>query len=144
MIKQHAQYALRKMMYGALAGKIVISSVTIPVYDNVSPNAPEPFIKIGTCRWNLDNVGTKDSSYSDVFHLNIEVYTEYGGSMLCSQIIGEVIKIISTDDKAGTLCIDSPFRIIEFELESGEQRTAIDMEDEEGYIQYGFRIIQTQ
>lgn len=142
MIKQHAQYALRKMMFNALYGNVTVSSDLIPVYDNIVANTPPPYIKIGNCRWEMSSVSNKDV-LSDNFHLFIEVDTNYGGSMLCSQIIGEVIKVISTKDKAGTLCIESPFKIAEFEQSGGDQVSAIDREVEVGNVEYGFRITQS-
>ena len=144
MIKQHAGYAIRKMMYDALYGKVTVSSDLIPVYDNITTDTPQPFIKIGASQWQISsNAVTNKDGLSDNISLNIQIETLYGGSMLCSQIIGEVVKVISTADQNGTLCIAPPFKIMEFEQTLWNQISAIDREVEIGNVEYGFRITQS-
>jgi hypothetical protein len=137
--KLHAQYALRKLFFDTLNDQIAGAIV----YDNVTMDTPKPFVKIGDCRGEIAPNEDKDY-YRDNFYLKVEVYTEYGGSMQCAQILGEVVDVISKSILAGTFCFgeSSPFRLAEFDTVDWEQLSAIDEEEEQAYVQYGAQIVQ--
>lgn len=139
--KRSAQYAIRKLFFDTLYEKVVVGADMITVYDNAPKDVPVPFIKIADCKWEPDATVPK-GFYRDNYFIQIEVHTHYGGSMLCAQILDEIVQVVSQSCIAGTFCLDS-FKISLFELTAGEQTTAIDEDEEQGYVQYGFNIVQS-
>lgn len=137
-----AQHAIRKLFYDTLKAPLR-AQFGCEVYDNAPKDIPLPYVKIGDFRMEPIQEEDKDF-YIDNCWLSIDVRTFYGGSMLCATIIDELVSVISRACLAGTFCFgaSSPFRISDFEIVMVQQTTAVDDEEEQGFVQYGIQIVQ--
>ena len=105
---------LRKWYYEQLSGMIFLSSVAVPVYDNVPMNTDFPFIVLSDNR--CVNYGNKDGDMT-LNAFQVEVYTgsqkNAGGKKESDEIGEQVLEII-----IGTQDTTANFKILTSTFES--------------------------
>jgi hypothetical protein len=113
MVKKCAQWELRVVFHSLLEGAITLGGAVVPVFETIPKGMPLPYIALTGCR--ASNGDTK-SSIEDDYVLDLEIFTDYGGTMNNVAILSAVYEVISDAWNTHTLQFpsDSDFCITMF------------------------------
>jgi hypothetical protein len=92
MIKKCAQWDLRVVFRSLLNGAITLREAPVPVFETIPKGMPLPYIALTGCR--ASNGDTK-STIEDDYILDLEIFTDYGGTMDNVAILSAVYEVIS-------------------------------------------------
>jgi hypothetical protein len=92
MIKKSAQWDLRVVFRSLLNGAIMLREAPVPIFETIPKGMPLPYIALTGCR--ASNGDTK-STIEDDYVLDLEIFTDYGGTMDNVAILSAVYEVIS-------------------------------------------------
>jgi hypothetical protein len=92
MIKKCAQWELRVLIRSLLYEAITLRGSYVPVFETIPKGMPLPYIALTNCR--ASNGDTK-STVEDDYIIDLEIFTDYGGTMDNVSILSAVYEVIS-------------------------------------------------
>ena len=97
MFKKSAQWELRVLVRTTLSGHILLddgsaTGYNVPVFETIPAGMPLPYIALTHCK--ATNESTKDA-YEDDFVLDLNVFTDYGGTKDNVSILSVVYELLT-------------------------------------------------
>jgi hypothetical protein len=129
MIKQSASYELRRLLYDTLTLDPTLTTrvyldehsneVTANVWDTVPPKVKKPYVTIGKAAIKIDREAQTRDFYADLYMVEIDSFTHYGGKADVAQLQNDVMVALYTAWANKTLQFDagSSFLVGLFEID---------------------------
>ena len=156
-VKQSASYELRKLIYDTLSQSETLTTreyldpqsnvICAKVYDTVPKGAKPPYVTIGKAAIKIDRAAQTKDVFVDLYMLEIDFFTHYGGKADVSQLMNDAMAALSYAWAIGELQFteDSAFLVGLFEIDvRGEDVSVWGPKDREHNIMTcNIQVIQT-